>query len=303
MSEPNRSDGVDLDAEREVDLRSAWSRVKAHWWLPVAGLLLGAILGIVAASRGGTVFEANTLLYMGQPFTPSGGGQIQSLQTNPKTVPEIIRSDQAIEQAVKDSGLTRIQLRGNVTSQPITIATGQTGRNLSPLVQITVQAKQKEKAEKASQSFSQSVMKTISPYVASKIVQLNEQMKTDEAQLDRLASRVDALLAQQKQILSGAGLALGDRLIVSQGINSNLSVAEAQRLTIQQDLTATRQLLSLADQVELPRIISDPIGKRTSATSRRNAAIIGGLAGLLLGAVLAVMLDGYLRRRVSPSVA
>ena len=128
-------------------------------------------------------------------------------------------------------------------------------------------------------------------------------MKTDEAQLDRLASRVDALLAQQKQILSGSGLALGDRLIVSQGINSNLSVAEAQRLTIQQDLTATRQLLSLADQVELPRIISDPIGKRTSATSRRNAAIIGGLAGLLLGAVLAVMLDGYLRRRVSPSVA
>ena len=27
-----------------------------------------------------------TLLYLGQPFTPSGGGQIQSLATNPKTV-------------------------------------------------------------------------------------------------------------------------------------------------------------------------------------------------------------------------
>jgi hypothetical protein len=294
---------LDLDAEREVDLGSAWSRILAHWWLPVVGLVVGAVLGVGAASSGGTVFEANTLLYMGQPFTPSGGGQIQSLQTNPKTVPEIIRTDSAIDKAVAASGLTRAQLRGNVTSQPITIATGQTGRNLSPLVQITVQAKQKEKAEKASLSFSQSVMATLSPYVDTKIKQLNEQMTTDEAQLERIDDRVAALFAQQKQILSGSGLSLGDRLIVSQGINSNLSVAEAQRLTIQQDLTATRQLLSLADQVERSRVISDPIGKRTSATSRRNAAIIGGLAGLVLGAVLAVMLDGLLRRRVRAATA
>jgi hypothetical protein len=294
---------LDLDAEREVDLGSAWSRILSHWWLPVAGLVLGALLGIGAASKGGTVFEANTLLYMGQPFTPSGGGQIQSLQTNPKTVPEIIRTDAAIEKAAAVSGLTRAQLRGNVTSQPITIATGQTGRNLSPLVQITVQAKQKEKAEKASLSFSQSVMTVLSPYVDTKIKQLNEQLTTDEAQLERIDTRVDGLFAQQKQILSGNGLSLGDRLIVSQGINSNLSLAEAQRLTIQQDLTATRQLLSLADQVERSRVISDPIGKRTSATSRRNAAIIGGLAGLVLGAVLAVMLDGLLRRRVRAAAA
>lgn len=294
---------LDLDAEREVDLVSVWSRILSHWWLPVAGLVLGALLGIGAAGRGGTVFEANTLLYMGQPFTPSGGGQIQSLQTNPKTVPEIIRTDSAIDKAVAESGLTRAQLRGNVTSQPITIATGQTGRNLSPLVQVTVQAKVKEKAEKASLSFSRSVMTVLSPYVDTKIEQLNEQISTDEAQLGRLATRVDALMTQQKEILSGSGLTLGDRLIVSQGINSNLSVAEAQRLTIQQDLTATRQLLSLADQVERSRVISDPIGKRTSATSRRNGAIIGGLAGLVLGAALAVMLDGFLRRRVRLAAA
>jgi hypothetical protein len=299
MNEPR----LDLDAEREVDLGSVWSRIRAHWWLPVAGLVIGVLLGIAGASRGGTVFEANTLLYMGQPFTPSGGGQIQSLQTNPKTVPEIIRTEQAIERAAAASGLTRAQLRGNVTSQPITIATGQTGRNLSPLVQVTVQAKQKEKAEKASLSFSESVMDVLSPYVDTKIKQLDEQIATDEAQLERLATRVDSLMAQQRQILSGSSLPLGDRLIVSQGINSNLSVAEAQRLTIQQDLTANRQLLSLADQVERSRVISDPVGKRTSATSRRNGAIIGGLAGLILGAVLAVMLDGYLRRRVRLATA
>ncbi|MFN8224353.1 MAG: hypothetical protein U0R50_14025 [Gaiellales bacterium] len=288
---------IDLNAEREVDFRSAWERIKARWWLALGGLLAGAILGVIAAAGGGTVYDANTLLYMGQPFTPQGGGQIQTLQTNPKTVPEIIKSDQAVQKAMDASGLTRAQLRGNVTSTPITIATGQTARNLSPLVQITVQAKVKEKAEKASLSFARSVMETVSPYVESKVAQLNEQLAADNAQLERLDARTKALLAQQAKILSGGGLALGDRLIVSQGINSNLAVSEAQRLTIQQDVTATKQLLALADQVERPRVISEPIGHKTSATSRRNALIVGALAGLIAGSLLAIMLDGWLGRR------
>lgn len=291
------STNLDLDAEREVDLRSAWERVKARWWLAVGGLIVGAVLGIVAASGGGTVYDANTLLYMGQPFTPQGGGQIQTLQTNPKTVPEIIKSDQAVEKALADSGLTRAELRGNVTSTPITIATGQTARNLSPLVQITVQAKVKNKAEKASLSFAESVMETVSPYVENKVTQLEAQLEADEAALARLDGRLKSLLGQQAKILAGSGLALGDRLIVSQGINSNLSVAEAQRLTIQQDVTATNQLLALANDVERPRVVSEPIGRKTSATSRRNALIVGGLAGLVAGSLLAVMLDGWFRRR------
>ena len=297
------SEDLDLDAEREVDLRSAWQRIKARWWLVLAGFVVGAVLGVVAASGGGTVFDANTLLYMGQPFTPQGGGQIQTLQTNPKTVPEIIKSDEAVQKAMDASGLTRAQLRGNVTSTPITIAVGQTARNLSPLVQITVQAKAKEKAEKASASFAQSVMETVSPYVDSKVKQLNAQLATDEAQLGRLDTRVQSLLGQQSKILAGGGLSLGDRLIVSQGINSNLSVAEAQRLTIQQDVTNTKQLLALAEEVEKPHVISQPIGRKTSATSRRNAMIVGGLAGLLVGALLAVMLDGWFTRRRATPVA
>lgn len=290
---------VDLNAEREVDLRSAWDRIKAHWWLVIGGLVVGAVLGVVAASGGGTVYDANTLLYMGQPFTPQGGGQIQTLQTNPKTVPEIIKSDQAVQKAMDASGLTRAQLRGNVTSTPITIATGQTARNLSPLVQVTVQAKNKEKAEKASLSFANSVMETVSPYVNSKVGQLEAQLESDNAALGRLDTRIKSLLAQQARVFSagGGGLALGDRLIVSQGVNGNLTAAEAQRLTIQQDVTATKQLLALANDVERPRIVSEPIGRKTSATSRRNAVIVGGLAGLVAGALLAIMLDGWLMRR------
>ena len=98
--------GVDLHAEQEIDLRSAWTRIRARWWIPILGLVLGAVLGVVVASGGQAVWEAKALLYMGQPFTPAGGGQLQSLQTNPRTVSEILSSEAAIERAAEASGLT-----------------------------------------------------------------------------------------------------------------------------------------------------------------------------------------------------
>src|SRR5881628_185973 len=96
----------DPDAEREVDLRSAWERITARWWLPVAGLVVGAVIGALVAVGGGDTYRAKTLLYLGQPFTTSGGGQIQSLATNPKTVSQVIRGEAALRAASKASGLT-----------------------------------------------------------------------------------------------------------------------------------------------------------------------------------------------------
>ena len=99
MSEDRTKSGVDPNAEREVDLRSGWARITARWWLPVGGLFLGAILGVLVSIGSGDVFKAEALIYLGQPFTPGGGGQIQNLQTNPKTVSEIIRSEAATRAA------------------------------------------------------------------------------------------------------------------------------------------------------------------------------------------------------------
>src|SRR4029077_14751261 len=57
----NRPEPVpDPDAEREVDLRSVWERIAARWWLPVLGIVLGAILGFALALGGGKVYQAET---------------------------------------------------------------------------------------------------------------------------------------------------------------------------------------------------------------------------------------------------
>ncbi|MDH4346425.1 MAG: Wzz/FepE/Etk N-terminal domain-containing protein [Thermoleophilia bacterium] len=285
----------ELDGEQEVDLRSAWRRLVDHWWLPVGGLILGAVLGVLVSLSGGKVWEARTLVYLGQPFTPGGGGQIQSLQTNPRTVGEIIRSQAALEQAAKDSGLRIGQLRGNVTSQAIT--SPGTARNLSPLVEIVVQAPQAVKAERAAASLTDTVVTDVSVYVERKIELLDDQITNAEQQLAQIDRRIAAATEQQRIALADPSLSLSEKLLVSTNSNATINNAEQRRSTVFANLNSAQQLLSLAQTVERSQVIEGAAAKRTSATSRRTAAVVGALVGLLLGAVAAWLWEPLAARR------
>ena len=289
----------DPDVEREVDLRSAWSRITARWYLPVAGLLIGAVLGVLASVGSGDTFRARTLLYLGQPFTTSGGGQIQSLATNPKTVSQIIRSEAALHRAAAASGLTLGQLRGNVTSQAVTAA-GQ-ARTVSPLVEIVVNAPSAVRAERAADSLARSVIGQVSTYVDRKIQLLRRQITSGETELESIDGRVAQAQAQLAELQRDRTISPSERLIAGLSLNQSIGFAEQRRATVQEDLYANEQLLSLAVNVEKSRIVQAAAGSRETATSRRNAAVVGGLAGLLLGALAALVADPLLSRRNAAS--
>ena len=291
----------DPDAEREVDLRSAWSRITARWYLPVAGLLIGAILGVLASVGSGDTFNARTLLYLGQPFTTSGGGQIQSLATNPKTVSQIIRSEAALRRASAASGLTLGQLRGKVTSAAV-VSAGQ-GKNVSPLVEITVDAAAAGKAQKAADSLANSVIDSVSTYVDQKISLLNKQIVSSRSELVDINTRVSNAVKQQQAVIADKSISETNKLIVITGLNNTISFSEQRRGTVQQELFQNQQLLSLAQNVEKSKIVQGAVASQTTATSRRNAALIGGLIGLLLGALAAAIADPFLQRRAARSAA
>ena len=291
----------DPDAEREVDLRSAWTRITARWYLPVAGLVIGAILGVLASVGGGDLYRARTLLYLGQPFTTSGGGQIQSLATNPKTVSQIIRSEAALRKASEASGLTLGQLRGHVTSAAV-VSAGQ-ARNVSPLVEITVDAAAGKKAEKAANSLADTVIGVVSTYVDQKIALLNKQIASSRAELTDIDARISNAVAQQQAVINDKTISSTDKLIAISTSNNTISFSEQRRGTVQQELFQNQQLLSLAVNVEKSHVVQAAIAGKTTATSRRNAALIGALIGLLLGALAAAIADPFLQRRAARSAA
>jgi len=290
--------GIDLDAEREVDLRSAWSRVTARWWLPVAGLLVGAALGLLLAVGGGETFEAKALLYLGQPFTPGGGDQIQNLGTNPKTVSQVIDSQAALERAAAASDLSVGQLRGNVTAAPI-VQAGQLApsRNFSPLIELEVQAPSAEQAERAATSLSQTVIGVISTYVETKLRLFETQIVEDKKQLAGIAERISTAFRQQRLAFGDDSLSLAEKLLVSTNSNATIANAEARRGAVVSNLNNAYQLQSLALVVERSRIVQEPRGVKSSAGGTRNGAAVGAFLGLVLGAFAAVIADPYLRRR------
>ena len=280
----------DPDAEREVDLRSVWERIAARWWLPVLGLVLGAVLGFGLALGGGKVYEAETLVAMGQPFSPNGGAPVQSFLTNARAVSEIVRSEAALEQAARASGLRVRALRGNVSSA-IVGASGPGARPTgAPLVTIKVVAAQPLKAEKAADALAKEVItRTSAKYVDTKIQAFDEQLESIQEQLNTLVPRI----AQLEQAVNEPGLSSLDKLVLVSSLD-NAQARRGQLLDLQSDV---QQQLALAENVEKAQVVEAAAATKTTARSGRNGALVGALLGLLLGSVSALLADPYLARR------
>lgn len=284
-----------LEEEQEVDLSSGWKRLKARWWLPVGGLLVGAFVGIALALAGGTVWRAQAIVYLGQPFAPLGGGQIQSLATNPRTVNEIVHSESALKRASAISGIPVSRLRSAISTKELSAA-GQL-RGINPLMEIAVKGSGKRKVELAAEALSRRVTERVSSYVSEKVVQLQHTIDVSTAQLAAVESRIETAQRQQTELNADRSIPLSEKLLLNLNLNSVITTADARRTALQDDLSEAQQLLNLAENVEKSKIVEPAAASKTTARSRRSSLIVGALIGLILGAIAALVVDPISARR------
>jgi uncharacterized protein involved in exopolysaccharide biosynthesis len=287
MSAPRSA--PDLDAEREVDLGRWRTAIAARWWLPVVGLVAGAILGLLASVGGAQVYRAQALVALGQPFSPSGGSPVNSFATNPRAVSEIVRSEAALKQAAAAAGLRVGALRGKVSSGQVGLGTGIAARNV-PLSTVSVQGAKPAKVELAANELAKIVVeKTTGVYVGTKIRTFKLTLDSIQDQLNTLKPRINALQAQ----VESAQLAPLDKLVLLSALD-NGQQRRSQLLDLQ---TATQQQLALAENVESAHIVQPAVAVKTTARSRRNSLAIGALIGLIAGLVAAIAWDPITSRR------
>jgi hypothetical protein len=286
---------VSLDEEQEVDLSSAWQRLKLRWWLPIGGLVVGAVIGIALAVSGGSVWRAQTIVYLGQPFAPLGGGQIQSLATNPRTVGEIIRSESALKRASAISGIPVSRLRSAISTREL-VAAGQL-RGINPLMEITVKGSGKRKVELAADALSRRVTERVSAYVTEKVTQLDRQVDVSESQLAAVEARIETAQRQQAQLNTDPSIPLSEKLLLNLNLNSVITTADARRTALQDDLSEAQQLLNLAENVEKSRVVEPAAASKTTARSSRTSLLVGALIGLVIGAIAALVVDPIAARR------
>jgi hypothetical protein len=291
----DRSAAPELEDEQEVDLSTGWQRLKVRWWLPVGGLVVGAVVGIALALSAGSVWRAQTIVYLGQPFAPLGGGQIQSLATNPRTVGEIIRSEAAMKAASEASGIPVSKIRSSISTREL-VASGQL-RGINPLIEITVKGSGKRKVELAAAALADRVVERVSLYVTEKATLLENQVDVSSAQLAAVEARIAEAQEQQDALAQNQSLAPVEKLLLSQNLNAVITTADARRSALQDDLVDARQLLNLAENVEKSRVVEPAAASKTTARSSRSSLLVGALIGLLLGAVAALVVDPIAARR------
>jgi len=283
--------------EQEVDLASAWKRIEQRWWLPVAGLVVGAVIGLALAVSGGSVWRAETIVYLGQPFAPLGGGQIQSLATNPRTVGEVVRSEAALKAVSNKTGIPVSKLRSSISTKELT-ATGPARGGIIPLIEIAVKGDaEPRKIEDAADALAARVVERVSVFVAQKIELLEAQVAVAESQLQAIEDRIEAAQQQQTELLADESIPLEQRLLVNLNLNSTITTADARRAALQGSLVEANQLLNLATSVESSRVVEPAAAVKTTARSSRTSLLVGALLGLLVGVVAALVAEPFLARR------
>jgi hypothetical protein len=274
VRERPRTDGdVDFDAEQEIDLGRHARAVAARWWLPLVGLVAGAAIGYALSVGGKAVYVGQAVVYLGQPLGILGGNQVQAPNTNPATARAIVRSESVIRRVANDVGLSPSTLRGRVNATPIQGNVPRLGQ--TPLVQVTVRGPRPARVAAAANELSDTLVQRLSTYSKTKIDTLEQQLAADEAAIGAL-----------EKGLARPETPTTDRLLL-----------QLQLTQYQQDRSQTIQLLSLARNVESPRVLTRASAVKTTARSRRNSIAVGGLIGLILGTAAALLWEPVARRR------
>ncbi len=275
-SERPRKPPPDLEPEREIDFSSYLDALVARWWLPVAGLVVGAVIGYFLALGGKDVYRAQATVYVGTPYGASGQ-IIQTTQTNPNTVAQVARGQETLQQVAQSSGMTVRQLRAGVSTRPIKSGAPKGAPN--QLYAVTVEGPRRAQVSAAANQIAAKVVATTGGYAKLKVDTFRQQIASDQQQLDAIDQQAAQVRAQMNSASSTERLTLGTLLLAM----------EQRRGTLEQDRLQARQLLAQAEQVELPRVIDRGVAAKATARSPRNSVVVAGLIGLIIGLFAALL--------------
>jgi uncharacterized protein involved in exopolysaccharide biosynthesis len=182
------------------------------------------------------------------------------------------------------------QLRGKVSSQVVNAAGVRRLPTQTALVEISVKGPAPVKTEKAPNAHAARLVDRTSGYVAQKIATYNRRITTQSQELTSIEKRIDAL----NEVVQGtaSGLSPLERL----DLICQLDNAEARRGQIIDQISVAQQLLALAQDVESARVVEPAAAVKTSARSKRTSIVVGGLLGLLLGGIAALLWEPAVTR-------
>jgi capsular polysaccharide biosynthesis protein len=276
-----------------IDVGSWFKTLARNWWVILALVVLGAVVGGVVTLLTPKEYSATSSVYIGQT-TDALGQAMAGLNSNPKAATQLLASQALLNEAAQATGMGmkpgKLRRETTVETPSQTIKTTVSAVNI---VVITVTDTKKVRATAAANALANALVAKLSPSVEAKVTLLEQQLVQGQKAEAAATARSNASQAAITAIAKGGGSAAEKAAAAAPYVAvSQAAASELATLQVADQATALR--LEVAKTVELPQILHvAKVPDSPSGPSRTLNVAAGALAGLVIGVIVA-----FARRRV-----
>src|SRR5918996_2086151 len=246
---------AELDMEREVDFAGYARAIAARWWLLVLGAVLGGVIGFLVGRSDGSTFQAQAIVYLGQPLSGTGSSPVASLASDPSGVSAVARSQAVVDEVAGQVGMSPAELRRGVSASPLGERRAQ---SVVTLVGITVRGDRRAQVEEAANLLGEAVVDRAASYADAKIALYEQRLEGQQQRVDNLQGQVDEVAQAVRQ---GDDLSTAERL----SLTTILTLQEDRLAAAQDEILTVEGLLTQARDVERGRVVTEAAAARVDA--------------------------------------
>jgi hypothetical protein len=278
------------DTRDEIDLAGYATRLAARWW--IVALAVAASVGIAilqAQEDTRRTWEGRTLIYLGQPVTPTGQPASNAPAAQPLFAQQVVRAPAALQAAAEAAGLGPNAINGRVSIQGASGTVG-TRNQPAPYVNVVVRGPWgAQQAAAASQSLGEEIVKQAGAYQEDKRTRLDRVESS-------LQERIEGLQADREQARQNLADIADDRTLTPlERIALQAPIADLIQSSNTLEFQLSQQLLDAQAQLasiqfnEAPRVVQEARGSRVDVTSRQANLVVAVILGLVAGVILALL--------------
>ncbi|MEI6726974.1 MAG: Wzz/FepE/Etk N-terminal domain-containing protein [Actinomycetes bacterium] len=190
-----------------IDVGSWFRTLVRNWWVILALVVLGAVVGGVVTMLTPKEYSATSSVYIGQT-TDALGQAMAGLNSNPKAATQLLASQALLDQAAQATGMGmkpgRLRRETTVETPSQTIKTTVSAVNI---VVITVTDTKKVRATAAANALADALVAKLSPSVEAKVTLLEQQLADGQKAEAAATARSNVSQAAITAIAKGGGTA------------------------------------------------------------------------------------------------
>jgi uncharacterized protein involved in exopolysaccharide biosynthesis len=284
------------DEPASIDVGSWVATLLRNWWVILAMVALGAVVGGVITLASPKVYSATSSVYIGQT-TDANGNPMAGLNSNARAATELLASEAVLIEAAEKTGM---KMNAETLSKEIMVETpSSTIKNSTSVVNIvviTVTDTNSERAAAAADALAAVLVDRISPYVDEKLVLLEQQLAMGKKRLAASVARSTAAQAGLVAIARSGGSA-AEKAAASADYVAIVQAAATEQQALESANQKTELVLFTAKQVEQPRILHEAVPPSSPSGPMLAVNVAAGaLVGFVIGILVATVRGRFMRR-------